>query len=104
LACEYQTNIHHRHSEVFGATNTIEGLDAVGEIVELGPGVTDFEIGQVVLTITRGIGAGMYFIPKITANILNNLLLIHPNSLLRRQPRVLPRQLKDLLGFRRNET
>lgn len=51
------TNIHHRHSEVFGATETIEGLDAVGQVVELGPGVTDFHVGQVVLTIGRGIGA-----------------------------------------------
>jgi hypothetical protein len=50
-------NIYHRHSEVFGATDTIEGLDAVGQVVELGPGVTGFHVGQVVLTIGRGIGA-----------------------------------------------
>lgn len=58
LYIQYETNTHCRHSEVFGATDTIEGLDAVGEIVQLGPGVTGFEIGQVVVTIARGIGAG----------------------------------------------
>ena len=46
------------HSEAFGAANTIEGLDAVGEIVQLSSRVTDFYVGQVVLTITRGISAG----------------------------------------------
>jgi len=51
------TKYLNRHSEVFGATNTIGGLDAVGEIIELGPGVTDFQIGQVVLGISREIGS-----------------------------------------------
>ncbi|OBT54324.1 hypothetical protein VE04_05550 [Pseudogymnoascus sp. 24MN13] len=45
-----------RDTEKFGAINTIEGFDAVGEIVEVGDGVTGFKVGQKVLTFTRGIG------------------------------------------------
>jgi hypothetical protein len=69
VRCEVRDdNIYHRHSEVFGATETIEGLDAVGQVVELGPGVTDFHVGQVVLTIGRGIGARELntLLPKIS--------------------------------------
>ncbi|KFY65395.1 hypothetical protein V496_02587 [Pseudogymnoascus sp. VKM F-4515 (FW-2607)] len=48
------------HPEKFGAINTIEGFDAVGEIVEIGDGVTGFKVGQKVLTFTRGIGPAKY--------------------------------------------
>ncbi|GAB7353824.1 hypothetical protein MBLNU459_g4197t1 [Dothideomycetes sp. NU459] len=49
-----------RHPEVFGAVNTIEGFDVVGKVTEVGPGVTGFEVGDKVVTFTRGIGPPQY--------------------------------------------
>lgn len=45
-----------RHPEVFGAVNTIEGFDVVGEVIKLGSKATDFVPGDKVVTFTRGIG------------------------------------------------
>ena len=42
-----------RHARDFGAVNTVLGYDAVGEIVELGPGVEGFKVGQKVVTFVR---------------------------------------------------
>lgn len=53
--------MHFKHSEIFGAVDTMKGLDAVGKIIKLGPAVTTFRIGQHVLTFGRGIGPGESF-------------------------------------------
>jgi NADPH:quinone reductase-like Zn-dependent oxidoreductase len=45
-----------RHPEAFGAVNTIEGFDVVGEVVEVGSEQSNFKIGDKVVTFTRGIG------------------------------------------------
>lgn len=36
--------------------DTVEGCDAVGEIVEIGPLVKGFELGQKVLTFAKAVG------------------------------------------------
>ncbi|KAI1611229.1 hypothetical protein EDD36DRAFT_497140 [Exophiala viscosa] len=46
----------YKHPEAFGAVNTIEGFDVVGEVVEVGSEQSNFKIGDKVLTFTRGIG------------------------------------------------
>ncbi|KAK7883690.1 hypothetical protein LTR67_010979 [Exophiala xenobiotica] len=46
----------YKHPEAFGAVNTIEGFDVVGEVVEVGSEQSNFKIGDKVVTFTRGIG------------------------------------------------
>jgi NADPH:quinone reductase-like Zn-dependent oxidoreductase len=45
-----------RHPETFGAVNTIEGFDVVGEVACVGPDTPNFVVGEKVVTFTRGIG------------------------------------------------
>ncbi|KAJ5205443.1 hypothetical protein N7472_001891 [Penicillium cf. griseofulvum] len=45
-----------KHPETFGAVNTVEGFDAVGEVIGIGPETEGFKIGEKVLTFARGIG------------------------------------------------
>ncbi|KAJ5441525.1 hypothetical protein N7491_003931 [Penicillium cf. griseofulvum] len=47
-----------KHPETFGAVNTVEGFDAVGEVIGIGPETEGFKIGEKVLTFARGIGPG----------------------------------------------
>jgi NADPH:quinone reductase-like Zn-dependent oxidoreductase len=50
-------NFHlHRHPEVFGAVNTIEGFDVVGVVEQVGLETPGFSAGDKVVTFTRGIG------------------------------------------------
>ncbi|KAF2809398.1 uncharacterized protein BDZ99DRAFT_520755 [Mytilinidion resinicola] len=50
----------YKHPEFFAAVNTAEGFDAVGRVVDIGPEIPGFKIGDKVVTLTRGIGPPEY--------------------------------------------
>lgn len=66
-----------RHPEEFGAVNTVEGFDAVGEIVGIGPETERFKVGEKVMTFARGIGPGMLESSGVLLNGIVSMICLH---------------------------